>query len=78
MHSCKQIYRVSKIYSAKLQQTLVNCYHYALCHSSKTKTKLTIGWHFYWKGVLRTVQNTSSKCQTCQFLIQGKRNFEKL
>ena len=33
------------------QQTLLEWYHNVLYHPGETRTKLTIGQHFYWKGL---------------------------
>ena len=34
----------------QIQNTLVEWYHNVLCHPGETRTKLTIGQHFHWKG----------------------------
>ena len=44
----------------------------------KAKTKFIISQHFSWKGLCKLMQDTCSKCRTCQFLIQGKRIYSKL
>ena len=35
-------------------------------HPGETRTKLTIGQHFTWIGMRRTVQNVCQRCQACQ------------
>ena len=55
-----------------IQNTLVEWYHNILCHPGETRTKLTIGQHFYWKGLQKTVHDICSKCHTCQFLKRNK------
>ena len=49
-----------------------------LCHPGKTKTKINISQHFYWKGIQKSLHNLYSKCHTCQFLKVGKWNYGKL
>ena len=64
---------------------LIEWYHNVLCHPSETRTELTFGQHFYWKGVQKSairaqksVHNICSKCHTCQFRKRNKRNYGKL
>ena len=61
-----------------IQKTLVEWYHNVLCHPGETRTELTIGQHFYWKGLRKSVHDICSKCHTCQFLKRNKRNYGKL
>ena len=42
--------------------------HNIICHPGKTRTKLTIGQHFYWNGLQKSVHDICSKCHTYQFL----------
>ena len=49
-----------------------------LCHPGETRTELTIGQHFYWKGLQKSVHDICSKCHTCQFLKRNKKNYGKL
>ena len=71
----KQFYRVGKTFSLicrlresvvpkQIQNSLVGWYHKTLCHFDKTKIKLTIGQHFYWKGLQKSIHNVCSKWQT--------------
>ena len=61
-----------------LQKLLVEWYHSILYHPGETRTKLSICPHFYWKGLQKSVYNTCSNYQTCQFLRCRKRNYVKL
>ena len=38
-------------------ENLVELYHNILCHPDKTYTELSIGQHFYWKGLKMSVDN---------------------
>jgi Integrase zinc binding domain len=49
-----------------MQQKAVEWYHQILCHPGETRTELTIGQHFYWKGMPNTVQDVCKRCPTCQ------------
>ena len=62
----------------QMQKTLIEWYHNALCHPGETRTELTIGQHFYWKGLQKSVHDICSKCHTCQFLKRNKKNYGKL
>jgi Integrase zinc binding domain len=63
IQECKfsgQIYqlvvREDKIVLPKsLQKKAVEWYHKILCHSGETRTELTLGQHFCWKGMQNTV-----------------------
>ena len=45
----------------QIQKTLVEWYHNVPCHPSETRTKITIGQHFNWKGLGNTVHDICSK-----------------
>ena len=59
-------------------ENLVEWCHNVLCHPGRTRTKLSIGQHCYWKGLQKLIYDISSKCHMCQFLQRGKRNHGKL
>ena len=75
-YSIKQFHGAGKKYSLicrrgkivipkQLQKTLVEWYHSVLSHPGETRTELTIGQHFYWKGLRKSVHDICSKCHTC-------------
>ena len=73
------ICRNNKIVIPKqLQKRIVEWCHHTLCHSGETHTELTIAQHLYRNNSRKTVHDICSKCDDCQFLKQGKRNYGKL
>ena len=58
-----------------LQKRAVEWYHEVLMHPGETRTELTIGQHYCWKGMRNTVQAVCSKCQQCQM---HKKDLRKL
>ena len=56
----------------QILKSLLEWYHNVLCHPGKTRTELTIGQHFYWKGLQKSVDNICSKYHMYQFLKQDK------
>ena len=88
-YSIKQFHRAGKTYSLicrhtkivipkQIQKTLVEWHHNVLYHPGETRTKLSIGQNFYWKGLQKSVHDICSKCHKFQFLKRGKRNYSKL
>jgi len=49
-----------------LQVEAVKWYHTLLHHCGETRTELTIGQRFYWKGMRETIKQVCSKCAVCQ------------
>ena len=49
-----------------LQKKAVEFYHGLLMHPGETRTELTLGQHFTWKGMRKTVQAVCKRCTTCQ------------
>ena len=49
-----------------LQKKGVQWYHELLMHPGETRTELTMGQHFTWKGMRNTVTDICGKCQACQ------------
>ena len=49
-----------------LQKKAVDWYHKILCHPGETRTELTMGQHFCWKGMQTTVVDVCKRCPTCQ------------
>ena len=62
----------------QIQKTLIEWYHSVLYHPGETRTKLTIGQQFHWKGLQKSVHDICSKCDMCQFLKRNKKNYGKL
>lgn len=61
------ITRKDKIVVPKsLQKKTVEWYHGVLMHPGETRTELTIGQHFYWPNMRKTVKDVCSKCGICQ------------
>lgn len=58
-----------------LQRKAVKFYHELLLHPGETRTELTLGQHFTWKGLRKTVQDVCSKCNAC---IHSKPKLQKL
>ena len=49
-----------------LQKPGVQWYHEALMHPGETRTELTMGQHFTWKGMRKTVTDVCKRCGSCQ------------
>ena len=49
-----------------LQKSGVKWYHELLMHPGETRTELTMGQHFTWRGMRKTVEDICGKCQACQ------------
>ena len=62
----------------QIQKTLAEWYDIILCHPGETRTLLSIGQHFHWKGLQKSVHDIWAKCHMCQFLKCNKRNYNKL
>ena len=88
-YSMKKFHAAGKMYSVicicgkivipkQIRKTLVEWYYNELFHPDKTRSELTIGKHFYWKGLQKSVHDISSKCHICHFLKRNKRNYGKL
>ena len=59
-------------------KSLVEWYNNTLCHPGETRTELTIGLHFNWRGLSKTTHKIDYKCKMCHFLKRRKRNYGKL
>ena len=42
----------------QIEKSLVEWYHDLLCHPGETRTKLSIGQYFYWKGAHYAIHNS--------------------
>ena len=49
-----------------LQKRIVEWYHTALMHPGESRTELTLGQHYTWKGMRKTVQDVCRRCASCQ------------
>ena len=49
-----------------LQKKLTEWYHLHLLHPGETRTELTIGQHFYWKGIREQVARVCKGCEICR------------
>ena len=49
-----------------LQVKAVQWYHELLMHPGETRTELTLGQHFCWKGMRDTVISVCARCKACQ------------
>ena len=49
-----------------MQKKVVEWYHGVLMHPGETRTELTIGQHYTWKGMRKTVQSVCQRCKACQ------------
>ena len=59
--------RQTKIVVPKLlQKKLTEWYHLHLLHSGETRTELTIGQHFYWKGIRAMRASVTRVCKNCE------------
>ena len=78
-YSIKQFHRAGKTYSLicrygetviqnKYKKTVTEWYHNVICHPGETRTELTIGQHFFWKGLQKSVHDICSKRHRSQFL----------
>jgi transposase InsO family protein len=51
---------------AALQKRAVEYYHLTLCHPGETRMELTMGQHYAWKGMRKTIEAVCKRCVTCQ------------
>ena len=81
-HGDKQfelITRDSKIVVPKsLEKKTAEWYHAILLHPGETRMELTIGQHYYWKNMRRTIQHVVGRCQTCQLTKPKTRKYGQL
>jgi transposase InsO family protein len=61
-----------------LQKKAVKFYHELLLHPGETRTELTLGQHFTWKGMRKTVQDVCSRCKQCILTKPKLRKLGKL
>jgi len=61
-----------------LQKRAVKWYHEILCHPGQTRTEMTIGQHYYWKGMRTTIVDSVRKCGICQRTKHFPDKFGKL
>ncbi len=61
-----------------LQKKAVDWYHEILCHPGETRTELTMGQHFCWKGMQTTVVDVCKRCPTCQRNKLSRKKYGKL
>ncbi len=50
----------------ELQKPVVDWYHEILCHPGETRMELTIGQHYYWKNMRKTIQSACRSCGICR------------
>ncbi len=61
-----------------MQQRLAQWYHDTLMHPGETRTELTIGQHYYWKNMRKTIQHICGRCQVCQLTKVRTRKYGNL
>jgi len=61
-----------------LQKQAVKWYHKILCHPGQTRTEMTIGQHYYWKGMRYTIVDSVKQCDICQRTKHFPDKFGKL
>ena len=49
-----------------MQKRATEWYHAVLMHPGETRTELTMGQHYTWKGMRNTVRQVCQRCQSCQ------------
>ena len=49
-----------------MQAKAIRWYHETLLHPGETRTELTIGQHFTWKGMQTAIKQACSRCASCQ------------
>ena len=49
-----------------LQKKATEWYHTHLLHQGETRMELTIGQHYWWKGMRRTITETCKACTVCR------------
>ncbi len=49
-----------------LQKRATEWYHSLLYHPGETRMELTIGQHFHWKNMRKTIQRVCRRCAACQ------------
>jgi hypothetical protein len=65
--SFKLVAKDGKIVVPKvLQKRIIEWYHGAIMHPGETRTELTIGQHYTWKGMRKTVLDVCRRCTSCQ------------
>ena len=71
--------RNGKIYLPKSLQTRgTEWYHTYLLHQGETRTELTMGQHYCWKGMRKTVQKVCKACMTCKEFKKRQSKYGKL
>ena len=61
-----------------LTKRAVEWYHTQLCHPGETRTELTMGQHYCWKGMRNTVKQVCSKCKSCQLNKKHQLKYGKI
>jgi len=61
-----------------LQQSMVDWYHYSLCHPGENRTELTIKQHFNWTNMKKDIQRTIKKCHVCQLTKKTRKKYGHL
>ncbi len=75
-HSYELITRKDKICVPKdLQIRAADWYHGLLMHPGEKRTLLTLGQHFYWKNMDKTVRKVCQKCPTCQLTKKKQKKY---
>ena len=49
-----------------LHKRATEWYHLNLLHPGETRMELTLGQHFYWKGMRTSIKQTCAACRVCQ------------
>ena len=49
-----------------LQKKATEWYHTHLLHQGETRMELTLGQHYYWKGMRKTITDTCKACTVCR------------
>ena len=62
----------------KLQRKGVEWYHSYLLHQGETRTELTMGQHYCWKGMRKTVTQVCKACVTCREFKKRQSKYGKL
>ena len=75
----KLVTRDGKIYLPKaLQRRATEWYHLYLLHQGETRVELTMGQHYCWKGMRKTVQQVCKACTTCKEFKKRSKKYGKL
>ena len=78
-HSDKSYDLITKgdkiVLPTSLQKVAAEWYHLHLLHPGETRMELTLGQHYCWTGMRKTVQQVCRACRTCKSAKHGAKKY---